>query len=386
MSTVWFIRNCTRLVRPLHVPLVNVHTTAAAMRATQEEFEKAVEQLKLLKQDPGNETKLHIYALFKQATQGPCNVSKPGMLDFVNKAKWDAWNALGSLSKDDARKKYVDLVSSLVQESPSSIKATQAGSTTSYETLLVTKQDKITTICFNRPDKKNAITTQMYSEIMQALEEAAQDDSVITVMTGSGDYYSSGNDLSNFTKIPPEGVKKAAEESGELLKNFVSHFIDHSKPLIAVVNGPAIGINVTLLGLFDAVYASDKATFHTPFSHLGQSPEGCSTYLFPQIMGPAKANEVLLFNRKLTAAEACNLGLVTEVFPDSSFQKEVWVRLRSFAKLPKNSLMYSKQLIRGVQKEKLHAVNIQECERLKERWLSEDCMNAIMNFFQKSKL
>ncbi|XP_043921104.1 enoyl-CoA delta isomerase 2 [Protopterus annectens] len=353
------------------------------MRATQEEFEKAVEQLKLLKQDPGNETKLHIYALFKQATQGPCNVSKPGMLDFVNKAKWDAWNALGSLSKDDARKKYVDLVSSLVQESPSSIKATQAGSTTSYETLLVTKQDKITTICFNRPDKKNAITTQMYSEIMQALEEAAQDDSVITVMTGSGDYYSSGNDLSNFTKIPPEGVKKAAEESGELLETTVEKFLSFPRPMEYV---STTGQSTTLVELQDVLHATEQATFHTPFSHLGQSPEGCSTYLFPQIMGPAKANEVLLFNRKLTAAEACNLGLVTEVFPDSSFQKEVWVRLRSFAKLPKNSLMYSKQLIRGVQKEKLHAVNIQECERLKERWLSEDCMNAIMNFFQKSKL
>lgn len=356
------------------------------MRATQEEFEKSVDQLKLLKKDPGNEMKLQIYALFKQATQGPCNVPKPGMLDFVNKAKWDAWKSLGSLSQDDARKKYVDLVSGLVQDSPTNKESMHTGNTTSYETLLVTMQDKITTIYFNRPEKKNAITTQMYIEIMQALEEAAKDDSVITVMTGSGDYYSSGNDLSNFTKISPEGVEKMAQGAGELLKNFVSHFIDYPKPLIAVVNGPAIGVTVTLLGLFDAVYATDKATFHTPFSQLGQSPEGCSTYLFPQIMGPTKASEMLLFNRKLTAGEACSLGLVTEVFPDNSFQKEVWQRLRNFAKLPRNSLVFSKQLIRGVQKEKLHAVNIQECERLKERWLSEDCMSAVMNFFQKSKL
>uniref|UniRef100_A0A8V0YH83 Enoyl-CoA delta isomerase 2 n=1 Tax=Gallus gallus TaxID=9031 RepID=A0A8V0YH83_CHICK len=325
-----------------------------------------------------------------KATEGPCNSPKPGMLDFVKKAKWDAWNSLGSLSQDNARQEYTKLVSSLISaESAGRKKDTSPGESGhgGYETLIVTTDNNITKIMFNRPEKKNAINHKMYREIINALQEAAKDDSTIAVFTGNGDYYTSGNDLNNFSNVQPSEMKKMAKDAAELLKEFVGSFIDFPKPLIAVVNGPAVGISVTLLGLFDVVYASDRATFHTPFSQLGQSPEGCSSYLFPKIMGSAKANEILLFNKKLTASEACALGLVNEVFPDSTFQKEVWARLKAYASLPKNSLAVSKQLLRNIEKEKLHAVNSQECEVLTERWLSDECLNALVTFFQrKSKL
>ncbi|XP_064017192.1 enoyl-CoA delta isomerase 2 isoform X1 [Pogoniulus pusillus] len=379
-----------RQAQAVYIPSAHLHMTAAAMQVSQKDFEKAQEQLKLLKNDPGNEAKLKLYALFKQATEGPCNAPKPGMLDFVKKAKWDAWNSLGSLSQDDARRKYAELVSSLVSaESANQRKdaSPEEGKRDGYETLLVTSKNNITTIMFNRPDRKNAINHKMYREIMKALEEAGKDDSTIAVITGNGDYYSSGNDLNNFANIQPGEMEKMAKDAAVLLKEFVDHFIDFPKPLIAMVNGPAIGISVTVLGLCDVVYASDTATFHTPFSHLGQSPEGCSSYLFPKIMGVAKANEMLLFSKKLTAAEACAQGLVTEVFPDRTFQKEVWARLETFSRLPKNSLAVSKQLLRSLEKEKLHEVNKRECETLRERWLSEECVNAIVSFFQKkSKL
>ncbi|XP_074683607.1 enoyl-CoA delta isomerase 2 isoform X4 [Strix aluco] len=360
--------------------------TAATMQVSQQDFEKAQEQVKLLKKDPGNETKLKLYALFKQATEGPCNSPKPGMLDFVKKAKWDAWNSLGNLSQDNARQKYTELVSSLVSAEsadPKTDASPEEGRHGDYETVLVTTKNSITKIMFNRPEKKNAINHKMYREIMKALEEAGKDDSTIAVITGNGDYYSSGNDLNNFANIQPSEMEKMAKDGAVLLKEFVGHFIDFPKPLIAVVNGPAVGICVTLLGLCDIVYASDRATFHSPFSELGQSPEGCSSYLFPKIMGLAKANEILLFNKKLTAAEACAWGLVTEVFPDSTFQKEVWARLEAYASLPKNSLAVSKQLLRSMEKEKLHAVNSKECEVLQERWLSDECINAVVSFFQK---
>ncbi|XP_068437466.1 enoyl-CoA delta isomerase 2 isoform X2 [Clinocottus analis] len=326
-----------------------------------------------------------------KATQGPCNTPKPGMLDFVNKVKWDAWRSLGSVSQDEARQQYCDLIGSLVAAeggSSAQVAATHAGSgTTTYETILVTTEDNVTTITLNRPAKKNAITPQMYNEIMAALDQAANDDSVITVFTGAGDFYCSGNDLSNFTNIPEGGVEAMAQQGGDLLRKYVKAYIDFPKPLVAVVNGPAVGISVTVLGLFDLVYATDQASFHTPFSQLGQSAEGCSSYTFPKIMGPAKANEMLLFNKKLSAVQACEFGLVTEVFPDSSFQSEVWTRLKAYAKLPPNSLSFSKQLIRSVDKPRLHAVNDAEVERLKERWTSDECFNAVMSFFQaKAKL
>ncbi|XP_078270021.1 enoyl-CoA delta isomerase 2 [Rhinoraja longicauda] len=355
------------------------------MFVTQAEFDIAKDKLKTLTNDPGNEVKLKIYALFKQAIQGPCSSPKPRMLDFVNKAKWEAWNSLGETTTEEAKQKYVDLIEALVSADapPQSSAATTEDGKPTFQTLIITTDNNITTITLNRPARKNAISILMYKEIMEALEQAAKDDSTLTVMTGSGDYYCSGNDLSNFTNIATENMEQLAKDSAERLKRYVSCYIDFPKPLIGVINGPAIGVAVTVLGLFDVVYATDKATFQTPFSQLGQSPEGCSSYTFPKMMGTAKANEFLLFNKTITAAQACELSLVTEVFPDATFQKDVWNKLHAYAKLPKNSLIYSKQLIRGVDKEMLHTVNAQECDRLMERWLSADCLNAIMSFFQR---
>ncbi|XP_029935070.1 enoyl-CoA delta isomerase 2 isoform X1 [Myripristis murdjan] len=386
----WRLAGLGRSVQLPAAARLNFHTAASPlMGATVEQFDQAKQRLSALKKDPGNEAKLKIYALFKQATQGPCNTPKPGMLDFVNKAKWDSWKSLGSLSQEDARQQYCDLVGSLAAAEGGSAQAAAqpAGSGSAYETLLVSTEDDITTIKMNRPTKYNAITTEMYSEIIRALEQAAKDQSVLTVFTGAGDYYCSGNDLTNFTRIPEGGIQQMARDGGELLRKYIKAYIDFPKPLVAVVNGPAVGVSVTVLGLFDLVYATERATFHTPFSLLGQSPEGCSSYTFPKMMGVAKASEVLLFNQKLTAAQACQQGLVTEVFPDSSFQAEVWTRLKAYAKLPPNSLALSKQLIRSVERQKLHEVNDAEVERLVERWLSDECMNAVMGFFQsKAKL
>ncbi|XP_043306301.1 enoyl-CoA delta isomerase 2 isoform X1 [Cervus canadensis] len=379
-------RWCSGLLRsPTQVPALGLHVRSPAMRASQKDFNSAVDQVKLLKEDPGNEVKLKLYALYKQATEGPCNVPKPGMLDFINKTKWDAWNALGSLSKEAARQKYVDLVSSLsaASESPSPKAPAADRKQLEGDSLVVTSEDGITTIRLNRPTKKNALTTQMYRDIIAALQAASKDESAITVLTGSGDYYCSGNDLTNFTHLPAGGPEEMARSGEVLLRDFVDCLIDFPKPLVAVVNGPAVGISVTILGLFDVVYATDRATFHTPFSHLGQSPEGCSSYTFPKIMGSSKAAEMLLFGKKLTAQEACAQGLVTEVFPDGTFQKEVWARLKAYSKLPPNAMRISKQIIRNREKEKLHAVNAEESSVLRERWLSDECMNAVASFLSR---
>lgn len=387
-SKVLLLLSPKGLLQVLRLPVTKLHLGRPAMRATQQDFENAMNQVKLLKKDPGNEVKLRLYALYKQATEGPCTMPKPGVFDFVNKAKWDAWNALGSLPKETARQNYVDLVSSLSSSSEASSqgKGGADGNAQESKGVLVTSEGGITKIMFNRPSKKNAITFQMYQDIILALKNASTDDTVITVFTGAGDYYCSGNDLTNFTSASG-GMEEAANKGAEVLREFVNTFIDFPKPLVAVVNGPAVGIAVTLLGLFDAVYASDRATFHTPFSHLGQSPEACSSYTFPKMMGSAKAAEMLLFGKKLTAREAWAQGLVTEVFPESTFETEVWTRLKTYAKLPPNSMRISKELIRKNEKEKLHAVNEEECTTLRARWLSEECINAIMSFVaRKPKL
>ncbi|XP_072267867.1 enoyl-CoA delta isomerase 2-like [Pyxicephalus adspersus] len=286
---------------------------------------------------------------------------------------------LGKETQNDAQ-----LLANLV----SSVSNKQEGNSQSkYENIQVFYRDNITTIVMKRPEKKNALSIETFIELSEALEEAAKDNSVLTVLTGYGDYFTSGNDLNNALRKFTGNLDDMVKESINTVRIMVYKFIDFPKPLVAMVNGPAIGIGTTILGLCDLVYASDKATFNTPFSKLGQHPEACSSYTFPRIMGLSKATEVLLFNKTLTAREACNVGLVTEVFPDSTFQQEVWARLKTYAAYPKTCLALSKQLIRSVDKEKLYAICDEEMKLLTQRANSEDALNAIQQFFsRKSKM
>ncbi|GFN86063.1 enoyl-coa delta isomerase 2, mitochondrial [Plakobranchus ocellatus] len=271
----------SHLLRQFHA------TSTVCYPAHDAEFENAKNRLNALKEDPGNETKLKIYGLFKQATQGKCNAPKPGMMDLVGKAKWSAWNSLGDMSQDEAQLAYISLVDSLAGQEEAELadqKANQ-GPGEQYEGMTITRENKIFHIRLNRPKKKNAITWQ--------------------------------------------------------------------------------------------------ATFHTPFSALGQSPEACSSYIFPKVMGYAKANEMLLFNRKITAAEAKDRGLVSEVIPDQTFQAESSRLIEQYASFPPQSMRYSKVLNRSSELATLKAVNKAECELLEERWQSQECIKAIMAFFSR---
>ncbi|CAJ0582636.1 unnamed protein product, partial [Mesorhabditis spiculigera] len=207
----------------------------------------------------------------------------------------------------------------------------------------------------------------------------------IAVLTGTGNYYCSGNDLSNFAAAATKdaaGVKAMAEEAKVVLRDYVKAYIDYDKPLVALINGPAIGISVTVLALFDAVYATNKATFQTPFAQVGQSPEGASAYTFPLLMGPTRAAEFLLFGRKLSALEAKEFGLVNEVFEEGTFAQQTSSLLANYSSLPPESMRESKKLLRKIHKDNLYK---EECDLICDRWQSAECKNAIVSFLSKSK-
>lgn len=349
-----------------------------------ERFAAAQSKLDTLTEDPGNEVKLKMYGLFKQANVGPCNTKKPSSFNMVAKFKYDAWNSLGTMSKEDAMEAYIAMVEELAgAAAPAEVETVRSG----VEGVDISSTAGITTITLNRPAKKNALTWEMYTAIGDTLKAATEDDSCkVVVLTGAGDWYSSGNDLSNFTKnMPKGGPPEMAANARGVLNVFVDAMITFPKPLIAAVNGPAIGIPVTTLGLCDLVYCTDGATFKTPFVSLGQSPEGCSSYLFPRTFGFAKANEMLLTERQITAQEACDGGLVTRIFPEATFREEVNKIASHMASLPPQSMKISKALIRHEHIDKLLAVNYRECETLEERWLSQECMTAVMNFLSRKK-
>ncbi|THD25250.1 Enoyl-CoA delta isomerase 2 mitochondrial [Fasciola hepatica] len=228
---------------------------------------------------------------------------------------------------------------------------------------------------------------QMYRIWTKNLVDASNNPEVkLVIITGVGDYFSSGNDLTTFIKPLQSGtpIAQVASEGRAILYQFVAAFIDCNKPLVALINGPAIGISVTTLGLYDFVVTADHATFHTPFVNLGQTPEGCSSHTFPQIMGPLRANDMLLFNRKLTAQEALEWGLVNRMFPANEFSSSCDRLLQEMAQLPSETLRFSKEIMRARDRDVLHAVNERECERLAERWTSQECMQAVSQFFKRT--
>ncbi|CAA86779.1 Delta(3),Delta(2)-enoyl-CoA isomerase [Caenorhabditis elegans] len=380
------LRNLTLAARSvLYNPQVSVRSFSA-----QADFEKAQKNLKTLKEEPDNDVKLQLYGLFKQATAGDVQGKRPGMMDFVGRAKYDAWNTLKGQTQDEARANYAKLVGGLISEEASAAPEPTGPSIEGLENvdgLSVTREGKVFKIALNRPKKFNALTLEMYQGIQKALEVSNNDKSTsITVITANGSYYCAGNDLTNF-KAAAGGTKEQiadmANTAKVIMKDYVNAYINHEKPLIALINGPAVGIAVTVLGMFDYVIATDKASFHTPFAPLGQSPEGVSSYTFPLIMGSLRASEMLLVCKKISAQTAKDYGLVNEVVPDAEFQSHAQKTVEAFSQLPPETLRINKKLLRSLHKEKLLEVNNIEADQICERWQSKECHQAIAAFMTK---
>lgn len=249
--------------------------------------------------------------------------------------------------------------------------------------LIFTQTNGVRLIKFNRPAKKNAINRNMYETLTRVLNEDAENDKiVVTIITGAGDYYSSGTDLMDTPKNSDNGLEKRFQ----IVKNTVDAIINYPKLLIAVVNGPAVGIAATTAALCDIVYASDRATFDTPFVKLGLCAEGASSFTFPSILGKSKASEVLLLNHKLTAQEAYQFNFVSKVIPHNEINNFIQ-SLKQFGQLSPNSVKITKNLITRNFKHILKECNTVECNQLIECSQSEEFINNVMKFMsRKSKL
>ncbi|XP_014203296.1 enoyl-CoA delta isomerase 2, mitochondrial [Copidosoma floridanum] len=244
-------------------------------------------------------------------------------------------------------------------------------------------ENGIQKVFLNRPGKKNAINRQMYRELTRLLAESAINEEVtLFAITGNGDFYSSGNDFISYVMEETLGV----DDETEILSKFVEQLIYYPKLLVAIVNGPAIGIMCTTLALFDIIYASEKTYFLTPFCKLGLSPEGCSSYTFPRIMGPSKAGEMLFFGEKLNAQEAARIGFVSKVYKSDAV-KEIWAHLDRISTLSKESLISTKSLLSRWNRDMLLKVNEQELSNLKNFYNSPTLIENMMKLMaKKSKI
>lgn len=257
--------------------------------------------------------------------------------------------------------------------------------TRGLKTLQVEVRNGVSIIKINRPNKKNAFTWSTYEDLADSLKSSANDPKIrVVLITGNGDFYSSGNDLSNFSRIM-HPLKMASEARG-ILKRFVESFIEFPKPLIAAVNGPAIGIAVTTLGLCDRVFASTTSNYRTPFAELGQSPEGCSSFTFPRLMGDAIAHEVLWKGRKISAEEALEYKLVHEVHSPHALLDKAITYCEEIANLPADAPEAQRFILRDNLKSKLNAVNEEECAVLEKKWISPECFEALARFLDSRNM
>ncbi|XP_059615971.1 enoyl-CoA delta isomerase 2-like [Phlebotomus argentipes] len=243
----------------------------------------------------------------------------------------------------------------------------------------VENRERLRIITIDNVKKRNALNREGYLALTKALRDADEDESVsVVALTGAGNFYSSGNDIISAMSStdPPEYVMS-------VLRDLIRAFYRCRKILVAVVNGPSIGIAATTAILCDVIYAEKDAYFYTPFTALGLCCEGCSSLTFPQIMGKTKASEMLLLNHKMTAEEALRFNVVSEVYTRDEAQTKIWPRIEAFAKLPHKSLIITKGLIQKFDIDALEAANNAEVEALRERTSSEDCIQAAMEFAQR---
>lgn len=207
--------------------------------------------------------------------------------------------------------------------------------------ILTETESGVTTLTFNRADKKNSITAAMYATLASALE-TARDDKVVraVVIRGAAAVFSAGNDIEDFLNAPPV-------EEGAPVQRFLENLAQFPKPVVAAVCGPAVGIGTTMLFHCDLVYAGSNAFFLMPFVDLGLCPEAASSLLATQMFGHHRAAEALLLGEGLTAEAALAAGLVNKVAAPEEIDDLAMQKARKLAAKPLTALVETKALMKG---------------------------------------
>ena len=246
--------------------------------------------------------------------------------------------------------------------------------------IAVTRRGASLAIGIQRPQRKNALTAQMYDAMASAVAEAERDASVrAAIFHGTEDAFTAGNDLEDFLQRPPTG-------NDAPVFRFLRTVAGARKPLLAAVNGVAVGLGTTLLLHCDLVYAAEDARFSLPFVKLGLVPEFASSYLLPHAAGYHRAAEMLLLGEPFDAKAALEAGIVTRVVPREATLASALEAAEKLAALPAESVLLTKQLMKSGHAAAIDAQMSLEGGHFRELLAAPAARAALEAFLQRKKV
>ncbi|MCA3610803.1 MAG: crotonase/enoyl-CoA hydratase family protein [Methylobacterium sp.] len=245
--------------------------------------------------------------------------------------------------------------------------------------VVVTSEGALSILRLHRAEKKNALTGAMYTALSHALKEANADDGVgAIVILGQPGIFCAGNDIKDFIGFAMGGG------IGQPILDFLRALVANEKPLVAGVDGAAIGIGTTMILHCDYAVASNRSVFATPFVDLGLVPEAASSLIVPQLMGNRLAFEMLATGAKFDANRARETGLVNAVTEPATLEADTLETARAIAARPREAVRLTRRLIRGDPSAILARID-EEAKLFSERLMSKEARQAFEAFLAKGK-
>ncbi len=234
-------------------------------------------------------------------------------------------------------------------------------------------------IRMNRADKKNALTSAMYAAMAEALRGADTDDRVGAVLfLGLPGVFSAGNDLNDFAKFAMSGAL------GTEVLSFLRALAISETPMVAAVDGIAVGVGTTLLMHCDHVLLSERAKLSTPFVNLALVPEAASSLIGPRLMGHARAFELLVMGRPFGPEQAIAVGLANALVPSAEIEEAGFAAAAEIAAKPREAVRISRRLLRGSPDETLARID-EEAAHFAQRLKSGEAQKAFTAFLSKAR-
>jgi enoyl-CoA hydratase/carnithine racemase len=248
------------------------------------------------------------------------------------------------------------------------------------ELVTVTDEGSVRIVRMNRPEKKNALTMAMYEAMASGIETARQNSALhCLLIAGAPTVFCAGNDIGDFLKMAGEDAGL-----GTPILRFLYALAHCELPLVAAVQGNAVGVGTTMLMHCDHVVASNEARFSTPFVSLGLVPEAASSLIAPRLLGHARAFSLLVMGRPLSADEAKSAGLVNTVVAPDAVEAEAMKAAHAIAALPPQAVLASRHLMRGQPDEIIARIDA-EAEQFKARLRSGEARNAFEAFMTRKR-